>query len=80
MATLAGVYSVNRNRRTAEDVLAALSRNRRDSSQQPTHPRTCHKRLVAPFAKSYDDDEEHVEVTGLYEVMSWAAGKVRRRR
>lgn len=80
MATLAGVYSVDRFVRTPEEVLAALFRDPDRPKKQP-RPRAKHKQIVARFAKDYDNGNgETVQVNGLFEAFCWANGRVRERR
>ena len=80
MATLAGVYSVDRFVRTPEEVLAALFRDP-DRPKQPTRPRAKHKQIVARFAKDHDNgDGETVQVNGMFEAFSWASVRVEQRR
>jgi hypothetical protein len=78
MATLACVYSVDRFVRTAEDVVAALFREKRE--EPSSRPRPCHKRMVARFAETYEDEDETIVVCGVYEAWTWAGFEVRRRR
>lgn len=78
MATLATVYSVDRFVRTPEDIVAALFREKREKAS--SRPRPCHKRMVARFARAYEDAEARIVVSGMYEAWSWASGEVRRRR
>lgn len=79
MATLAGVYSVDRHVRTPEQIVAALFRD--DSVAQPKdRPQPQFKHLVACFARQYEDGAETLEVSGTTEAFSWAAVQVEARR
>lgn len=78
MATLACVYSVDRFVRTPEEIVAALFREQRPD--RTNRPRPCHKRMVARFARAYEDGEKELVVPGAYEAFAWAAGQVHGRR
>ena len=78
MATLACVYSVDRFVRTAEDVIAALFREQRQS--HASRPQPCHKRMVARFAHTYEMEDTTLVMPGVYEAWSWASFEVRGRR
>lgn len=79
MATVAAVYSVDPNPRTAEEVVAALFRE--GPRPKPSdRPKPCHKRMVARFARLYEDGEKTTTVSGAFEALSWAVTEVRKRR
>jgi hypothetical protein len=79
MATLACVYSVDPFERTAEDVVAALFREEREKDS--SRPRPLHKRMVARFAATYEDEgDKTIVVSGVHEAWTWAGCEVRRRR
>jgi len=79
MATLAGVYSVDRHVRTPQQIVAALFRD--ESVAQPQdRPQPQFKHVVACFARQYEDGEETLEVSGTTEAFSWAAVQVEARR
>ena len=76
MATLAGVYSVDRSPRTPEEVLAALFRDS-DRSKKPARPRAQHKQIVARFSKDYDNGAgETVQVNGQFEAFYYFQRKL----
>lgn len=79
MATLACVYSVDSFVRTPEDIVAALFREER-TTESVDRPRPCHKRMVARFARTYEDGDGTLVVSGAYEALAWAAGEVHNRR
>jgi hypothetical protein len=79
MATVAAVYSVDAYPRTPEEVVAALFREG-PRPKQSDRPKPCHKRMVARFARTYEDGEETITVPGSFEALSWGAEEVRKRR
>jgi hypothetical protein len=77
MATLAGVYTVDRFERSKEDVLAALFRERDGSRQnRPKRPEPIAKQLTARFATERDLGEGPQMISGTIEAFSWAARRV----
>ena len=82
MATLAGVYSVDRYVRTPEQIVEALFRE--NSAPPPPErnprPKPCHKRLVAHFPQVFDDIDETEPVSGAMLALSWASREVEERR
>ena len=79
MATVAAVYSVDPYPRTPEEVVAALFREG-PRPKRSDRPKPCHKRMVARFARIYEDGEGTITVPGSFEALSWAAEEVRKRR
>lgn len=79
MATVAAVYSVDTYARTPEEVVAALFREG-PRRKRCDRPKPCHKRMVARFARVYEDGEGTIAVPGSFEALSWAAQEVRKRR
>lgn len=79
MATVAAVYSVDAYPRTPEEVTAALFREG-PRPKRSNRPKPCHKRMTARFARTYEDGEETITVSGSFEALSWAAEEVRKRR
>jgi hypothetical protein len=76
MATLAGVYSIDRYVRTPEEVVAALFR---DASRPRNHrrPKPRFKHIRGSFAKTYDEDtEDPLVVSSAFEAFAWAEGQV----
>jgi hypothetical protein len=80
MATLACVYSVDRYVRTAEDVVAALFRDERESDAT-ARPRPCHKRMTACFPKLEEaGSEDEMLIRGDIRAWAWAAEQIHQRR
>lgn len=80
MATLAGVYTVDRYPRTPEQVLAALFRDR-ERPLKNDRPAPQFKEIIARFPRLYDNgDGETIEVSGTIEAFTWAAERVELRR
>lgn len=79
MATLAGVYSVDRHIRTPEQIVAALFRDERpkEPSRRPT-PQGKH--LSVHFPEIYEDGEDQVTSTGAIEACCWLSSEVESRR
>lgn len=76
MATLAGVYAVDRYVRTPEQIVAALFRDG-PRSQQADRPGPQFKHLRGCFARAYDTDtDEPTVVPGAFEAFAWAEGEV----
>lgn len=78
MATLACVYSVDPFVRTPEEIVAALFREER--TKRTDRPRPCHKRMVARFARAYEDGDQELVLSGAEEAFAWAAEQVHSRR
>lgn len=73
MATVVSVYSVDPYVRTAEEVVAALFRERSDEKQQPKRPTPSHKRVRACFPKVYEQGTpDEATAAGPIEAFSWA--------
>lgn len=66
MATLAGVYSVDRHVRTPEEIVAALFRDVRDLCEEAAAPRPepCHKRIIARFPQVLEETGETEPISG----------------
>ena len=79
MATLAGVYSVDRHVRTPEEFVAALFRDVRDEPA-PARPEPCHKRIVARFPQLLEETGETEPIAGSIRAFTWAAREVELRR
>jgi len=86
MATLAGVYSVDRHVRTPEEIVAALFRDLREaetaesSADRPLRPRPCHKRVVARLPQIVAQTGESEPIPGALLALTWAAREVAQRR
>lgn len=77
MATLAGVYSVDRFGRSKEDVLAALFRDQDGACRDRLkRPKPIAKQLTARFATERDLGEGPQTISGTLEAFSWAARRV----
>ena len=79
VATLASVYSVDRYRRSPEEVVAALFREDRQTRDKD-RPRPCHKHVVARFAGEYEEEGQLFVVPGAHEAFAWAGEQVCQRR
>jgi len=80
MAILAGVYSVDRSVRTAEEIVAALFRDG-ERPQRGKRPEPRGKHVRACFAKAYDTDtDQPTLVPGAFEAFGWANNQVAQRR
>lgn len=79
MATLAGVYSVDRHSCTPEDIVAALFRDERPA-EPSRRPEPCGKHLTVHFPEIYDDGVEQVRSTGAIEACCWLSSEVTSRR
>ena len=66
MATLAGVYSVDRFVRTPEQIIEALFREERESCSavKPSRPKPSHTRLVAHFPHVIDEIDDAKPISG----------------
>lgn len=82
MATLAGVYSVDRFVRTPDEIVAALFRDNREDRPpgKPQRPKPCHKHLIARFPHVFDDIGETEPISGSMLALSWASREVEQRR
>jgi hypothetical protein len=82
MATVASVYTVDPFERTAEQIVAALFRDpkepRRDN--QPDRPRPSFKHTTAHLPNSYEDGEEMVDTTGIFEAAVWCDLQIQERK
>jgi len=80
MATLACVYSVDGYVRSAEDVVAALFREARETAAAP-RPQPCHKRMTACFPMVEDaGSEDELTIRGDIQAWTWAAEQIDQRR
>lgn len=82
MATLAGVYSVDRYVRTPEQIVEALFRDRPDTlpPDRPPRPRPRHKHLIARFSQVMEEIDETEPISGSLLALSWASREVEHRR
>lgn len=82
MATLAGVYSVDRHIRTPEQIVEALFRDERDAAppEKPSRPKPCHKHLIARFSQVIEEVDETEPIPGSLLALSWASREVEQRR
>jgi len=77
IATVASVYSVDRHRRTAEQVVESLFREPGEKRpDQPKRPRPCHKRVRACL--NYTDSEGE-SLSGRAVMFGWMTDEVRER-
>ena len=81
MATLAGVYSVDRHVRSPEQIVAALFRDVREEPESAdVRPEPCHKRVIARFPEVLEDVDETQPISGSILALTWAAREVEQRR
>jgi hypothetical protein len=81
MATLAGVYSVDRYVRTPEQIVEALFRDEPESAaEREPRPEPCHKRIIARFPQVIDEIDEEEPISGTTLALSWASREVEQRR
>lgn len=82
MATLAGVYSVDRFVRTPEQIVEALFRDTRETSspEKQQRPKPCHKRLIARFPQLIDEIDEAEPISGALLALSWSSREIEQRR
>jgi hypothetical protein len=79
MATLGGVYSVDRHERTPEDIVAALFRDAVTTEPCP-RPEPQGKHLSVHFPEVYEDGDQQVTSTGAIEACCWLSSEVALRR
>jgi hypothetical protein len=79
MAILAGVYSVDRFERTAEQILDALFLEK-TNDPPGQRPKPKHKTLVGRLSYDIKDAGETVEISGTLAALTWASGQVAKRR
>jgi hypothetical protein len=82
MATVSSVYSVDPFERTAEQIVAALFRDpkERNNETQPDRPRPSFKHTTAHLPKDYEDGQERVHTTGIFEAAVWCESQLHERR
>ena len=81
MATLAGVYSVDRYIRTPEQIVEALFREEPQSAaERRPRPEPGHKRVIARFPQVIDEIDEDEPVSGAMLALIWASREVEQRR
>lgn len=82
MATLAGVYSVDRYVRTPEQIVEALFRDKRDTPppERLPRPKPRHKHLLARFSQVLEEIDETEAISGSVLALSWASREVEQRR
>jgi hypothetical protein len=82
MATLAGVYSVDRFVRTPQQIVEALFREEPESppAERARRPQPQHKRVIARFPQVIDQIDETEPISGTTLALSWAARQVAQRR
>ena len=79
MATLAGAYSVDRFKRTPEQIVAALFREEHPSDRAP-RPVPYGKHLTVHFPECYGEGDDQVTSTGAIEACCWLSSQVDERR
>lgn len=79
MATLGGVYTVDRHVRTPQDILEALFREEA-TKPRSKRPRPQAKELVGRFSHTVEDGEDEITVPGPINAFTWIAERVEQRR
>jgi len=80
MATLAAVYTINRHVRTAEDIVAALFREKRQPRRKD-RPEPQFKHITARFTQMREEaDGEQWESNGTIDAFMWAKSQIDVRR
>lgn len=84
MATVTSAYTVDPHVRTAEQVTAALFRDKpaaeSKSRRRRKRPQPRHKHTTAHFPTIFQDDDREVPISGIHEGMAWLADQVDVRR
>jgi len=82
MATVASVYTVDPFERTAEQIVAALFRDPKEfqPDDQPNRPRPAFKHTTAHLPNCYDDGDESIHTTGIFEAAVWCDLQIQERR
>lgn len=70
MAILGSVYSVDRNVRSPEEIVAALFRDQRDE-RLPRRPPAKFKQVLARFTDVFDAGQEEVVIPGAIRTFGW---------
>jgi hypothetical protein len=78
MATVTSVYTVDHHFRTPEDVLGALFRDEPENRFKRPQPKNKH--TTAHFATTYEDGDEELSVSSIFEGTSWIAQQVEARK
>jgi hypothetical protein len=81
MATVASVYTVDPYQRTAQQIVAALFRDPKDARRddQPARPRPNFKHTTAHLPNSYQDGEETMNTSSIFEAAVWCDGQLQER-
>jgi hypothetical protein len=85
MATVVSVYTVDPHTRRAEQIVAALFRDKNEADATPKdrkrrRPRPKNKHTSAHFPTTIVDDDAEVPISGIHEGMAWLAEQVSTRR
>lgn len=81
MATLAGVYSVDKYVRTPQQILQALFRDGDEKRvAESLRPEPCHKRVIACLPKIIEEVDAKKPIAGSILALTWAADQVQQRR
>lgn len=78
MATLSGVYSVDRHVRTPDDILQALFREEPETPK-PKRPKPQFKERVGKFSRTVEDGDGTLDVPGTMASFVWASQRVNAR-
>ncbi len=82
MATVASVYTVDPFQRTAEDIVASLFRDPKDPNKdtKTARPKPKFKHTTAHLPTTYEDGEEVVRTSGIFEAVIWCDWQIQARR
>ena len=79
MATVSSVYSVDPHIRTADCIVAALFRDKREEAPKESRPKPCHKRVMAHLPQVVEETGDAKPISGIIVGLSWATCEVQRR-
>jgi hypothetical protein len=81
MATLAGVYSVDKYVRTPQQIVEALFRDDDEKRvAESRRPEPCHKRVIACLPRIVEEVDKKKPIAGSILALSWAGDQVQQRR
>lgn len=71
--------SVDTHVRTADSIVAALFRDKRDEAPTDVRPKPCHKRVMAHLPQVVEETGDAKPISGITVGLSWATCEVQRR-
>ena len=81
MATVASVYSVAPYARTAEEIVAALFRDKTEqATSDAKRPKPVFKHTTAHLPITCNDGDQEIHISGIHEGIAWLAEQVQSRR